>query len=149
MTTSGTFTTTIQAPPDRVWTWIGHLDKHAEWSPKPYQVELVSGQPDAVGSRYRSVGWIPGDKHHHNDVEITEVVPAEHLVLRASEKLGTFRNTYELRPAGGGTEVTYRLEFPPLKGMSAVMVPVLFPLVGKRDIRKRMGLLKEKAEAGV
>ena len=29
----------------------------------------------------------------------------------------------------------------------AVMVTVLFPLVGKADIRKRMGLLKAKVEA--
>jgi hypothetical protein len=32
--------------------------------------------------------------------------------------------------------------------MNALLVPVLFPLVGKADIRKRMQLLKVKAEGG-
>lgn len=83
MTTSGTFKITIKAAPEIVWPWISQLDKHPQWSPKPYRVEFVSGVPNAVGARYKSVGW----------------------------------------------------------------VPILFPLVGKADIRKRMGMLKTRAEA--
>jgi hypothetical protein len=37
--------------------------------------------------------------------------------------------------------------FPEMTGMSAVLVPVLFPLVGKPDIRKRMAMLKSAVEA--
>lgn len=147
MTTQGTFTTTIAAPPAAVWPWIAQLEKHPDWSPKPYQVERTSGEPESVGSRYHSVGWVPGDKHHENDVLITDVIPQKRLALRAEDELGAFENTYALRPVDGGTEVTYHLVFPALKGMAAVMVPVLFPLVGKADIRKRMALLKEKVEA--
>ncbi len=33
-----------------------------------------------------------------------------------------------------------------MKGIAAFVVPVLFPLVGKADISKRMKLLKAKAE---
>jgi hypothetical protein len=62
--------------------------------------------------------------------------------------MGIFENTYDLRSTGGNTEVTFRIVFPPMKGMSAILVPVLFPLVGKADIRKRMGLLKAKVETG-
>lgn len=147
MTTQGTFSVTVQAPPEAVWPWVGDLAKHAEWSPKPYRVELVSGEPGAIGTCYRSVGWVPGDKAHANDVEITALVPGEHLALRADEEMGSFVSTYDLRPAGDGTEVVFHLEFPPLKGLTALMVPVLFPLVGKRDIRARMQLLKKKVEA--
>jgi uncharacterized protein YndB with AHSA1/START domain len=148
MTTSGTFSVTIQSPPETVWPWIAHLDKHTEWSPKPYRVELVSGEPNTVGSKYRSIGWVPGDKNHVNDVEITEVVTNSRFALRAHEEMGIFENTYDLRSTGGNTEVTFRIVFPPMKGMSALLVPVLFPLVGKAEIRKRMGLLKAKVETG-
>jgi uncharacterized protein YndB with AHSA1/START domain len=147
MTTQGTFTTTIAAGPDQVWPWVAQLDKHGEWSPKPYRVELVSGEPGAVGSRYKSVGVVPGDKAHDNDVEIVEVVPQQRLVLRADDAQGSFDNTYTLRPVDGGTEVSYTLVFPKMKGAAAVLVPVLFPLVGKADIRKRMQLLKQRVEA--
>jgi uncharacterized protein YndB with AHSA1/START domain len=147
VTTQGTFSVTIQAPPDAVWPWVSDLQKHADWSPQPYRAELVSGEPNAVGSRYRSVGWVPGDKNHANEVEITEVVRGERFALRADDKMGSFQNTYDLRRVGDGTEVTFRLVFPPMKGFSALLVPVLFPLVGKKDIRKRMQLLKGKVEA--
>jgi hypothetical protein len=74
-------------------------------------------------------------------------VTNERFVLRADDDLGAFMNTYVLRPSGSGTELSYTLVFPPLKGAAAMAVPILFPLVGKRDIRKRLQLLKAKVES--
>ena len=147
MATQGTFTVTIAAPPEKVWPWIADLTKHGEYSPKPYEVELVSGETGKVGTRYKSVGAIPNDKHHHNEVEVTESVPNERFVLRADDDLGPFTNTYTLRSSGSGTEVSYTIVFPPLKGAPAMVVPIVFPLVGKPDIRKRLQLLKAKVES--
>jgi uncharacterized protein YndB with AHSA1/START domain len=147
MTTQGAFPITIEATPEAVWAWVGDLSRHPDWSPHEYSVACVSGEANQVGSRYRSVGWIPGDKNHSNDVEITEVVPHSRLVLRADDTQGAFMNTYTLTPVGASTEVTYTLVFPTMTGLNAIMVPILFPLVGKADIRKRMSLLKAKVEA--
>ncbi len=146
MAVEGTFPITINATPEAVWPWIADLAKHGEWSPKPYRVELVSGETGKVGSRYRSAGWIPGDKDHANDVEITESVPHSRFALRADEQMGSFANTYDLTPVAGGTEVTYRLVFPKVGGVQGLMLPILFPLVGKPNIGKRMKLLKAKVE---
>jgi uncharacterized protein YndB with AHSA1/START domain len=148
MATKGTVTVTIAAPPENVWPWIADVTKHTEWSPKPYRVELVSGEPNAVGSRYRSVGWVPpNDNNHANDVEITQVVPMTRFALDATDSNGTFVNTFDLRSVAAGTEVTFLIVFPQMKGMSAIMVPILFPLVGMSDIKKRMQLLKQKVES--
>jgi uncharacterized protein YndB with AHSA1/START domain len=148
MTTQASVSITIQAPPEVVWPWVSDITRHGEWSPKPYRVELVSGEPGAVGSHYRSVGWVPpNDGNHSNEVELTEVVPTSRFALTATDESGTFRSTYDLRPVGDGTEVTFHIEFPKMKGVSAVMVPLLFPIVAKPDFRKRMGLLKQKVEA--
>ncbi|MGC1420272.1 MAG: SRPBCC family protein [Acidimicrobiales bacterium] len=147
MTTQAVSSIRIDAPPEAVWPWIGQIKRHAEWSPKPYKVELVSGEPDAVGSRYRSVGWVPGEKEHGMDVVITEVVPGQRFALRSDDQQGSFTNSFDLRRADQGTEVTYELVFPPMKGLAALLVPVLFPLVGKADIRKRMRMLKAKVES--
>jgi uncharacterized protein YndB with AHSA1/START domain len=146
MTWQGEVSITIQATPEAVWPWVGRLEKDPDWSPKPYRVELVSGEPDAVGSRYRSHGWVPGDKDHQNDVEITESVVGERFALRADDPQGSFENTYTLRRVDGATAVTHRMVFPPMKGIAAVLVPVLVPIFGKADMRKRMGLLKSKVE---
>jgi uncharacterized protein YndB with AHSA1/START domain len=146
--TQGEFPVTIQATPSEVWPWISQLEKHAEWSNKPYSVEWISGEPNAVGSRYRSVGWVPGDKHHQNEGTITESVSNERFSLDADDKEGTFKNTYILREVDGATEVTFRLVFPQMKGVMAVMAPVAFATIGKSDTRKRMQRLKQKVESG-
>jgi uncharacterized protein YndB with AHSA1/START domain len=145
--TQGEFPVTIQASPADVWPWISQLEKHVEWSTKAYTIEWISGEPDAVGSRYRSVGWIPGDKHHKNEGTITESVPNERFALDAEDDQGIFKNTYTLKDLGGSTEVRFRIVFPQLKGMLAIMAPVAFATLGKPDTRKRMQLLKEKVES--
>jgi hypothetical protein len=147
MTVHGTARATIQAPPEVVWPWVADLAKHAEYSPKPYRVELVSGEPGAVGSTYKSVGAIPGDKNHENSVEVTESVPTTRFALLAEDNLGAFTSTYDLRPVDGGTEVTFNLMFPKMSGLPGLMAPVLFPIVGQRDINKRMAMLKAKVES--
>lgn len=149
MTIIGRFCIVIDAPQRAVWPWVADLAKHADWSPRAYEIELVSGSANHPGSRYRSAGWVPGDRHHVNEVEITEVLPYERFALRADDPMGSFDNCYTLRDLGNGTQVDFELVFPPLHGVAAVMVPVLFPLIGKADIRKRASLLKMKVEAGL
>jgi uncharacterized protein YndB with AHSA1/START domain len=148
--TEGTFTVRVSASPDAVWPWIADLGKHAEWSPHAYSVEWISGEPNAVGSRYRSVGWVPGDKNHQNEGEIVEADRPRRFALRADDKEGTFQNEYVLTDApDGATDVAFTLTFPEMKGLMAMLVPVIFQVSGKPDIRKRMQLLKERIEAGV
>lgn len=103
MAVQETFTITIAATPEQVWPWIVDVSKHGEYSPRPFQAELSSGEIGKVGSRYRSVGWIPNEKHHANEVEVTEAVPHERVVLSAADPLGIFTNTYVLRVVEAGT----------------------------------------------
>jgi uncharacterized protein YndB with AHSA1/START domain len=146
MPTQGTFPVTIAAPVASVWPWISDLSKHPQWSPKDYRVELVSGDAGSVGARYQSVGWIPGDKSHGNEVEITEVVPNQRFAFLAHDEQGDFRNTYRLSANGDSTDVVFELVFPQMKGIAALAVPIIFPMVGKPDIRKRMQMLKAAVE---
>src|SRR5262249_25376982 len=138
----------INATPEKVWPFIADVTKHGEYSPNPFSAELVSGEVGKVGTRYKSVGQIPNDKHHSNEVEVTEAVTNERLVLVSDDAIGKFTNSNVLRPVGSGTEVAWTVAFPPkMKFPMNVMAPMLFPLVGKPDGRKRVQLLKEKVEA--
>ena len=135
--TGGTFTTRIEAPQSTVWELVADLGTHPSWSPHAYTVEWISGEPNQVGSKFRSVGWIPGDKHHENEGEITERVEPSRFALRSDDD-GWFVNEFDLKAAGdGATDVTFTLTFPKMKGMKAVAAPIVFPLSGKPDIRKR------------
>jgi uncharacterized protein YndB with AHSA1/START domain len=144
----GTFTTTIQAPPEQVWAVVADIGTHASWSPKAYTMEWTSGEPNRVGSTFHSIGWVPGNKHNENDVEITERVEPTRFAFNSKDPVGMFVNEWELRRAAdGGTEVAWTLTFPKLHGMAAVAAPIVFPLSGKRDIRARMSKLKQWVES--
>ena len=139
MAVTGSERVTIAAAPETVWPWIVDLTRHGSWSPKAYSVELLAGEAGTVGARYRSVGWVPpNEKDHVNDVVVTEVVPPSRFAFEATDASGTFHNTFTLVASGKGTIVTSSLVFPEMKGISALMVPILFPLVGKPDMRKRL-----------
>jgi uncharacterized protein YndB with AHSA1/START domain len=145
----GTFTTIIQAPVDRVWSLVGDVGTHASWSPKHYEMVWTGGEANQIGATFHSVGAIPMNSHNENDVEITERAEPTRFAFRSTDPQGVFTNEWNLRPAGeGATEVAWTLTFPKLHGAAAVMAPMLFPLVGKADMRKRLQLLKDKVEAG-
>jgi uncharacterized protein YndB with AHSA1/START domain len=144
---SAEFTVTIDAKPEGVWPWVADLARDVEWSPKPYRVEWIQGGPNAVGSRFRSVGVIPGDKDHANEGEITESQPYARFALLSKDDQGEYANTYTLVPSGVGTEVRYRLEFLKMHGIAALLLPVEFPLWGRPQARKRMEALKAKVES--
>jgi hypothetical protein len=93
------------------------------------------------------VGWIPGNKAHENEGEVIEHAPQERFALRAQDKQGRYANTFTLTPLGQATTVTFRLEFLEMHGLSALLLPLLFPLTGRKTIRARMVLLKAKVEA--
>jgi uncharacterized protein YndB with AHSA1/START domain len=144
----GTFTTTIQATPEKVWGVVADLGTHASWSPKDYTIEWTKGEPNQVGSIFHSVGWVPGNKHNANEGEITERVEPTRFAFRAKDPVGTFTDEFDLQPVGeGATKVSFTLTFPKLHGVASVAAPILFPLVGKRDILKRMEMLKQTVES--
>jgi uncharacterized protein YndB with AHSA1/START domain len=97
-----TWTVTIDAPPEKVWPWVADLAKHGEWSPKPYRMEWLSGDPNAVGSRFRSHGWLPQDKDHEMEGTITAHVPWSRYELVATDSSGDWMNRYELAHPGVG-----------------------------------------------
>jgi len=142
----GTFTTTIQAPPEQVWAVVSDIGTHGLWSPKKYTVEWVSGQPNQVGSKFHSVG-VAISRRCENTSEITERVEPKRFAFLSTDPQGVFLNEFDLRPIGDRTtEVAFTLTFPKMHGIAALATPILFPLMSKRDIGKRLSMLKGTVE---
>jgi uncharacterized protein YndB with AHSA1/START domain len=148
--TGGTLSTTIDAPIERVWAVVGDLNTHGSWSPKPYELSWTAGEPNQVGSKFHSVGSVPGKAHNENDVEITERVEPTRLAFKADDPEGVFLNEWNLRSLGdNATEASFTIKFPEkMHGMAAILAPIVFPISGKADIRKRLAMLKQKVESG-
>lgn len=142
-----TWTITIDRPPAAVFDYLADVTKHAEWSPKPYRVEGVSG-PVRAGDRFTSYGAVPGDKDHRNEVEVVEVTRPTRLVLDAIERGEHFVSTFELRPSGGGTVLTRTMDAPKPRGLLALVFPLVAAVFIRPDVQKGLRNLKANLEKG-
>lgn len=140
-----TFTTTIDRTPEVVFAYLADVGKHAEWSPKPFRVEGHTG-PVKAGDTFTSIGAIPGDKNHRNDVTVTDCVPPQRLVLDSQEKGEHFVNTFELVAEGSGTKLTRTMETPPPPFPLSVVFPLIMAAVIRPDVQKGLSKLKENLE---
>jgi uncharacterized protein YndB with AHSA1/START domain len=140
------FTITIDRSPDEVFDYLTDVAKHAEWSPKPFRVEGSPGKVKA-GDTFASVGTIPGDKNHRNEVEVTDCVRPRRLVLEADEKDERFINIFELEAEGTGTRLTRTMDAPkPGFPLSAVF-PLLMATFIRPDVNKGLRNLKARLES--
>ncbi len=114
-----TWTVTINAPADKVWPLVADVGKHADWSPKAYRMEWLAGEPNAVGSTFRSHGWLPNDKDHQMEGRVTVNEPMTRFEVVSS---------------------------PPMKGFGKIAFSIAFPLVVRPGVQKGMDMLKAKAE---
>jgi uncharacterized protein YndB with AHSA1/START domain len=140
-----TATTVIDRTPDVVFDYLTDVGRHAEWSPKPFRVEGEPGHVQA-GDTFSSVGCIPGDKNHRNEVTVTECASPRRLVFDSEEKDEHFINTFELEAEGSGTRVTRTMDAPqPGFPLSAVL-PLIMATLVRPDVRKGLRNLKARLE---
>ena len=62
-------TVVVQQSPEKVFDYLADITRHGEWSPKAYTATALTDGPVRIGSKYQSVGWLPGDAQHQNHGE--------------------------------------------------------------------------------
>lgn len=142
-----TFSVTINGTPEQVWPLVADLGRHSEWSPKPYAVQWLSGEPNTVGSTFRSTGWLPQDKAHQMEgtVKVNEPMKTFEVVTHDANEEWT--NRYELWPSGSQTTVTKTAIGPPLTGFKKAARTAIFALYVNGAMQKGMDNLKARVEA--
>jgi uncharacterized protein YndB with AHSA1/START domain len=141
------WTVTINRPPSVVFDYLADVTRHAEWSPKPYRVEGVSG-PITTGDRFTSIGTIPGDKNHRNEVTVTACSAPSRLVLDAEEKGEHYVSTFDLQAQGSDTLLTRTMDAPKPRGLLALVFPLVMAVVIRPDVHKGLNNLKSILERG-
>ena len=137
----------VHKAPEQVFDYLADISKHGEWSPKAYSATRVSDGPVGVGSRYRSVGWLPGDAQHENDVEVTTYDRPQRFGFTAMDRGQAFRSDFSLTSIHGGTKVERVTEMPKPGGVVGFVFPVFFPAFVKPAIQKGMNMFRDKLEA--
>ena len=139
------FVTTIERPPDVVFAYLSDVSKHGEWSPRPYRVEGSSG-PVAAGDRFTSVGSVPGDKDHRNEVTVAECTPPRRLVLDSTDRGEHFVNTFEVEADGAGARVTRVVDAPTPSFPLSVVFPLIKAAFIRPDVNRGLANLKARLE---
>ena len=131
--------------------------RHADWSPKPYRANWLSGEPNAVGSKFESFGWLPGKPDSRMEGEVTESdAPKRFAVKTTGDKLGLTRswptpndmfvNTFVITPNGDTTTVEKIQDAPDPTGFMKVMWPAMNGLYVHGAQQKGLNMLKAKVE---
>jgi len=106
------FTIQIDAPPERVFEELSHVERHTTWAnPKSSMtMEQTGGVGPGPTSSYSSSGVFTGKKVSA-DITVTAFDPPRRFAIRSDQhqegkKDVWYLNDYSLSPANGGTVVT-------------------------------------------
>ena len=129
-------TLTTATPPDRVFAFLADFRHAEQWDPGTVTCELLEGDL-GVGSVYRNVSSFLGNK---TEVRYTTVEREEgrRLHFQGRNEMFTGNDRIAIRPAGGGTELTYDADFE-FHGLAQLAIPVVaayLPLLASRTMKQ-------------
>jgi uncharacterized membrane protein len=107
----------VNAPTDRVFTYLADLERHIEWSGEfsfgLEKIRVVTPGPLQPGSVFKSLGRLSSTAGVEDTSTITEIEPNSRLawetVSDGAGQQNTFHWAYTLKPQNDGTRLTYSL----------------------------------------
>ncbi|MGY1815605.1 SRPBCC family protein [Blastococcus sp. SYSU D00820] len=108
--------TTVAAPPDRVYALVADVTRMPELSPDLVRCSWIGGATGpAVGARFEAVNTTPAGRRWRNRPVVTVAEPGREFAFARTEPFaGTVAWRYRLEPVEGGTRVveSYEVERP-------------------------------------
>jgi uncharacterized protein YndB with AHSA1/START domain len=142
------FTIQIDAPPERVFEELSHVERHPTWANPKSQMTMQQTGGDGPGAMatYRSSGVFTA-KAVSADISVSAFDPPRRFAIRLEQhqdgkKDVWYQNDYTLQPAGNGTQVT--------KHLTGGLNPVIFFIAGpaiKKDAMTSLRNLKQLVES--
>jgi len=138
-------TFTVSAAPDQVLEYLTDFAHTPQWDPAAQHTTRIDDGPPAPGSTWHHVCKIFGVT-----AELTcTLITAEpgRLVFHGRNEGATCIDSVWLRPAGAGTEVTYRVELE-MHGLAKLATPVLkieFEKLGTESVARLTSVLEALA----
>jgi hypothetical protein len=131
----------IALPPPQVFDYLSDLRNEREWNPKIRSVQLLTGEPIGVGTRYRA-RWVGSPD---NTVEYTVFDRPHEWASVADSKMLTIRFAARVRAIDGGSRLRVRMELAP-HGPMRLLDPVLGWLMQRKE-GENMRLIRQKVES--
>jgi uncharacterized protein YndB with AHSA1/START domain len=142
------FTIQIDAPPERVFDELSHVERHPTWANPKSQMTMQQTGGDGPGAtaNYRSSGVFTG-KAVSADIKVAAFDPPRRFAIRLDQhqegkKDVWYQNDYALEASGTGTKVT--------KHLTGGLNPIVFFIAGpaiKKDAMTSLRNLKQLIES--
>ena len=134
----------VNAPPEKVFSYLADFPKHSEWAAHRLKIEQTSQGAIGVGTTFKSLGHQMG-KNNENQVTITELVPNQRLVFEAEGAEGRFRHLIAVEATGSGTKITKGTDMLRLSLPSKLMLPMIM-VMGSGLLAGDLKRIKAKVE---
>ena len=136
---------TIQAPIERVFDTVAHIENFSKAVPHIVNVEFLSEQRKGVGTRFRETRLM-GKREASTELEVTEYVENERIRL-VSDQGGTIWDTvFTVQPAAqGGVELEMVMDANAYKLLARLFNPLIKGMI-RKFIEKDMDAVKAYCE---
>ncbi|MGI9628151.1 MAG: SRPBCC family protein [Longimicrobiales bacterium] len=125
-----TVNTHINAPVDKVFDTIAHIENFAKAVPHIVSTEFLSDTRSGVGTRFRETRRM-GKREVSNDLEVTEYVENDHVRIVTDSHGAVWDTLFSVKEKGGGTELAMVMDGRPYKFLQRLLVPLMNPMVKK------------------
>ncbi len=138
--------TTINAPAEKVFSYLADFPRHSEWAKPQHRLEIekTSDGPIGQGAMFRSVGHQFG--RNEDTVTITEYVPNQRIVYQSDGNAGLVRHSFELAPVEGGVQLTKGFESVKAKPPFSLLLPIVAMFVLPGALTGDLQRIKAKLE---
>lgn len=139
---SFTADTSIDAPPERVWTVLADVSRWPEWLPTVSAVEPLDAPPLTLGARYR----VLQPKLRPAIWTVTLLEPGQRFAWESQSPGMRAIGDHRVAPSpSGGTDVVLRVDF---QGPVAFLAKLLAGGLTQDYVAREARALKERVEAG-
>ena len=145
-----TFRIKIDAPPERVFDELSHVERHPSWANPAASMKMdqTVGIGPSADAKYRSSGVFV-KKAVSADISVTTYDPPRRFAIRSDQhqegkKDVWYLNDYTLTPDAGGTTLQKHVT----TGTAPALLYIAYPAV-RKDAMTALRNLKKKVESGV
>ncbi|MBI4198871.1 MAG: SRPBCC domain-containing protein [Chloroflexi bacterium] len=132
-------TTTVAAPPQRVWEAVVDFEARPRWEPRVKEASILGGGPLQEGSRIR----LKVDRDKFTSTVIAMEPPAS-LVLLVKGPGFRVTHSYELHPEGTSTRLVMAGDY---QGIIGRLVGRFMRKSVRRDLSDELAAIKRAVEA--
>lgn len=138
----------VSCPPQRVFDLLCDLDRLSEFSHMTVGIRNGPGRAIATGDRFEQVVKVLGVEFD-GEWEVTSVVPGSLIRIEGrSHSNGKASLTQRITPEGGGSRVTFDVDYdPPFGVLGELADKVLLERRSEEDAEKILAALKVLCEA--